>query len=164
VKLTREQLERDFGQLWPTHVRALTRLLLRSREQLEGDLDQLLILCIIGDRAGEPRRLRKLSYDAFLDGDDRGEGLPRINVQSIAECTGIPRETVRRKVRRLEERGLIRRLPDRTLVPVQQVAARELSSISDESMAYIFALSQLLAELSESDPGPGAARPGRRSR
>jgi predicted transcriptional regulator len=62
----------------------------------EGDLQQAILLAIIGQA-----RL------AALRGGDASTGPRGTNASRLAEVTGIPRETVRRKLRALEERGWI---------------------------------------------------------
>lgn len=107
MRLDRKTLERHFGNVWPTHNHAFTSLLIVCREHFDGDLDEMLILSIIGDRTLVAQRFEGLSYDDFRSGRRNDSRRKVINVQSIADCSGIPRETVRRKVARLIERGWV---------------------------------------------------------
>ncbi|MBK1716271.1 hypothetical protein [Thiocystis violacea] len=102
-----EDLARHFGRLWPVHVEAFSALLIVLRRQFGGDLDRMLVLAIIGSRTLPPRHIDGLSYDEFmvLARNEQAPDPDPINLQSIADCSGIPRETVRRKVRDLEAAG-----------------------------------------------------------
>ncbi|MCC3246073.1 helix-turn-helix domain-containing protein [Methylocystis sp. WRRC1] len=46
---------------------------------------------------------------AFLRADEIGFENAPTNASRISECTGIPRQTVRRKIQSLEERGWVHR-------------------------------------------------------
>lgn len=94
-----------FGDIWPHHNAAFNDLLIRCRRAFDGDLDKMAVLSVIGERTLTTERAAGISYDRFLDGR-RGLPCPRpINIQSISECTGIPRETVRRKIAQLIDKG-----------------------------------------------------------
>jgi biotin operon repressor len=74
-----------------------------------GDPDLTLVGEIIGMAGVEPGmrdaafRARHASFDSVVGVD----GQRAVNATSIASATGIPRETVRRKIKRLLELGLI---------------------------------------------------------
>lgn len=87
----------------------LLDILTAGREACDGDLDRFHVLLVIAQRTAEDRRFAELSLDEMLGGEI--ETLPSLttNIRSIAESTGIPKETVRRKVAALVESGLIRR-------------------------------------------------------
>jgi len=60
-------------------------------------------------------------------------------MQSIADYTGIPRETVRRKVKRLEAKAWLSRRTDGSLV-VGSRAATDLDRATGYSIDYIAAI------------------------
>lgn len=83
----------------------LSRFMTNARETFDGDLDKALIMCVVS--------LRSSRHPTFLASDDPelavraampGYGT---NVRSIADSTGMPRETVRRKVQHLIDCGWI---------------------------------------------------------
>jgi hypothetical protein len=150
MRLTRALLASHFGDIWPAHNRAFTALLVTCRRCLDGDLDQMLILSAMGERALTAQRTTGLSYRAFLDGDRRGP-TKAINVQSIADSTGIPRETVRRKVAALIERGWVTRNADDTL-EVTATAVIELAPATQATFDYFLALGNALASLPAEQP------------
>ncbi len=83
----------------------VARLLTVAREACDGDLDKALLMMVI--------TLCSSGHPDFKDIDFRDlapdTGLPGAgtNVRSLAESTGIPKETVRRKVRDLIEAGWV---------------------------------------------------------
>lgn len=110
AKSSRAIVESHFGQIWPVHVEGFTRLLILLRQQFDGDLDMLLVMAVIGE-ATLPRHLLPgdFSYGELLKGKGELVNKQDINTQSIAAFSGIPRETVRRKLERLAEKGWIER-------------------------------------------------------
>lgn len=110
AKPSRVIVESRFGQIWPVHVEGFTRLLILLRQQFEGDLDMLLVMAVIGE-ATLPKHLlpNDFSYGELLKGKGELVNKQDINTQSIAAFSGIPRETVRRKLERLAEKGWIER-------------------------------------------------------
>lgn len=144
MPVTRDFLIEHFGDLWPVHTRGFTALLIECRRHFEGDIDQLLILSVIGERTLHGDRAQGVTYHQFLQGD-RIAGIPaRINTQSVADSTGIPRETVRRKIERLIGRGWIRKNDDGTL-EVTETAAVELAPATQATFDYILAIHNALA-------------------
>jgi CRP-like cAMP-binding protein len=133
-----DDLTRDFGRIWPVHVEHFTELLIALRRQFDGDLDRMLVLAVIGLRTLPARRVRQLSYADFEAGMTVEEPSP-INVQSIAETSGIPRETVRRKVQALEAAGWIERRDDGYLA-VSAKAREDLAPGTEATFRYLVAV------------------------
>lgn len=143
MTLTRNFLHERFGDLWRVHNKEFLTLLIECRRFFDGDMDQVLILTLVGDRMLTPDRFTGLTYEDFSEGR-RGVGKPRpINTQSIADCTGIPRETVRRKVRLLMDRGWLRRRDDGCL-EVTDRAAIDLRPVTEVTFDYLLAVGRVL--------------------
>ena len=85
-------------------VEPLTSFLTVARA-VTGDLDKVLIMVTITLRSSRHPDFR--SGKAFEDGEDAAVPGFGTNVRSVADSTGIPRETVRRKVRELEAMGWV---------------------------------------------------------
>ncbi|MCR5879437.1 hypothetical protein [Phenylobacterium sp. J367] len=85
----------------------LVHFLVVARELCESDLDTLLVMMIIIQRANLHPDFPALDGQAVMEG--RIDHLPMldVNTQSIADSTHIPRETVRRKVAQLVELGWV---------------------------------------------------------
>lgn len=89
--------------LWPAHNQGLTELLIALRREFGGDLDALLILLVIGVGTDSE------NWEQVLNGSVSAKPPRPTNAASVAEITGIPRESVRRKAGKLVSRGLLTR-------------------------------------------------------
>jgi hypothetical protein len=150
----------SFGDIYPAHVTAFVDLLLVLRQEFEGDLDMMLILAIIGDRRIWQRACKEdVSYAGLgktplpLEASDAIS----INVLSIANFTSIPRETVRRKVAALIERGWVDREDNGDLCPTRK-AAIDLQVGTDATIAYVRAIVEACDRARSSDHGTGGSR------
>lgn len=119
---------------------ALCELLIVLRQQFFGDLDLMLILAIIGSRALPARNANNMTYCEFITDNSKERADQPINIQSIAECSAIPRETVRRKVHKLQELGFIER-DSSGMLKVTSKAMSQLVPATEASLHYLIALS-----------------------
>ncbi|WP_137180059.1 hypothetical protein [Roseomonas sp. AR75] len=125
--------------------------LVLCRQRL-GDLDSVVVLGVLGLSALDAarRELRQASADAAPDHyADKVPPGSAINAQSLADITGIPRETVRRKLAALARAGLIRKLPDGAwcLTPSDGGGARAREELQDVTDAAIGELARLFGRL-----------------
>lgn len=133
-------VRRNFGRIWPVHIKAFSRLLRALRVSFDGDLDLLLIMSVIAERTPNDRwiahadTLRKLLRD-----NERAPGQAPINIQSVSDYTGIPRESVRRKIAILQRKGWVSRGADGELSVTEQ-AASDLEEATGHSVAHIAAI------------------------
>jgi hypothetical protein len=122
MKLTSEQprlatlIERHYGELQPAILRHLLQWTILLREAFDGDLDSMIVLAVVGDRLVSDPNYEKLGYNELMSRPRFMPGFPQTNRRSIADSTGIPRETVRRKVAALMARGWIEERPDGSLL------------------------------------------------
>ncbi|MCU0854872.1 MAG: hypothetical protein MUF63_08225 [Rhodobacteraceae bacterium] len=110
-----------------------------------GDLQQVIVLAIIGQL-----RLRA-TRSAVLAGEDP-MAIPAercaIGASRIADVTAIPRETVRRKLELLEQRGWIERLEDGTwTLSYEDEISRARKGLSDVDQRGIDRIARLFADL-----------------
>ncbi|MFN4297578.1 MAG: hypothetical protein ACK4FB_12130 [Brevundimonas sp.] len=105
---TEARIRENYSRVAPALLSALTDYLIVSRRQAN-DLDQQLVLLVIMLRSAMARGFADLPSDKVLSGDL--DSLPTLwtNIRSIADSTGIPRETVRRKVNELIQAGQVKR-------------------------------------------------------
>jgi hypothetical protein len=143
-----EPIRSRFGDIWPTHNHAFNELLVRLRECFDGDLDRMLILRYVGERDFTPNRGRGLSYDAFLEGERNDRIRKTTNIQSVAYCTRIPRETVRRKVQQLIDRGWLLRQARGELY-VTPEAAEALQPMTAFTLEYLNAIGECILRISK---------------
>ncbi len=137
---SRAFIEEHFGTIWPIHLSAFARLLAELRARFDGDLDLLLILAVIGDRTRpENWTPELLSYRQLTRGPGEENLQYPINMQSVADYSGIPRETVRRKVGTLQKMGWIQRDAEGRLT-VSRKAAQDLEDATSVSIEYLAAI------------------------
>lgn len=126
---------------FPVHVRAFSELLVVLRDELDNDLDQGLILAVIAER-----HYAALRQQARNDGAESEEGAAHagygINAYSVSLYTDIPRETVRRKIKKLIAKGWLVCDAKGNLAPTGQ-AAKDLKKSTDATLRYIRAVSAL---------------------
>lgn len=102
--------------------RFMTEHLVRLYEAFDGDLTAAIVLGTIG----------QYNYRRYLDSQSAGTGEPLstvleagkhvpharpCNAMSVSQSTGIPRETVRRKIRKLLDKGWLQQIgPDKLVI------------------------------------------------
>ena len=146
AKPSRAIVESHFGQIWPVHVEGFTRLLILLRQQFEGDLDMLLVMAVIGE-ATLPRHLLPgdFSYGELLKGKGQQINKQDINTQSIAAYSGIPRETVRRKLERLVDKGWIERNSNGGWTATRK-GSQDLQEATEATIDYLAAIGDAIGE------------------
>jgi len=145
-----DRLRRNFGKLHAVHVAGLTRHLVECRRVFDGDLDLFLVLTIIGERTFTARNAPdNMDYAEFLQGTVHDLAPAAINLQSIADYSGIPRETVRRKIETLIEKGWVTR-DERKFVTATDHAKDSLVGLTESAFRY---LRDLEAAFAASQPG-----------
>ena len=129
-----ESIENEFARIWPAHVENFTWQLVQCRRHFSGDMDRLLVLCVIGDRTLSARNVP----DTLKSSDLGYTNVPKepINLQSIADFSGIPRETVRRKLQDLMALGWVER-DERGNFAVAPKAAADLKPLTDLTIKYL---------------------------
>ena len=133
-------IRENFGTIWPEHLKAFTRLLIRLRQHFDGDLDLMLVLAVIGERTQpESWQPEVTTYRQLTRDDGQSYFQVPINIQSIADYSGIPRETVRRKIAALQQRGWVERTGE-GYIRVGRRAAGDLEDATGESLDYLAAL------------------------
>jgi DNA-binding MarR family transcriptional regulator len=130
-------LKAGFAEIWPAHMEGFVRLMLILRRTFDGDLDQMLILAVIGERKLARRASRaEPSYDRLGYSELRDPSSVAINPHSLADYTGIPRETVRRKVVALMARGWVERSENGDLRTTAKVA-EDLQHGTEATLDYL---------------------------
>lgn len=146
-----ELIARHYGDVHPGILRHLLQWTLLMREGFDGDLDLMLVLAVIGDRTIQDGQFRNLGYHEMLGTSPIKPRVPLTNRKSIADSTGIPRETVRRKVATLLARGWIAEMPDGSLTPTRG-ASEALGPVTLRSFEILGQLGEALAAVRDLDP------------
>lgn len=100
-----------------------------SREACGGDVDKFLILLVIAVRTTQHHGFAQLTTDQLTSGEIPVFPSLGVNVRSIADSLGIPKESVRRKVAELIETGWVVREGNDLLFTVQ--AYREVAHVRE---------------------------------
>lgn len=133
-QITNEWVMDRFDDIYPTYRTAFARLLVTLRKDFDGDLDAMLVLLTLS--LGTERQ----NWGEALLGQVEQAGVVRVtNTLSISQATGIPRETVRRKLDSMAAKGWIVRDAKRNWVPTRR-AAEDLRKGSRETVDFIRAL------------------------
>lgn len=136
-----EFVRKAFTSLWPVHLSSFNKLLIQLRKTFDGDLDLMLVLAVIGDRtrpdAWQPE---PVSYRQITRRKGEEHLQVPINIQSVADYAMIPRETVRRKVQVLQEKGWVERDEEGRLT-ISPSAAADLEQSTTHSIQYLAAIS-----------------------
>lgn len=136
-KIDEAFIKDNFGSIWPSHVETLTWFLIACRRHFQGDLDLFLVMCVIGDRSFARTKVSPdLKYEKLLDETWEPYVPEALNTRSIADFSGIPRETVRRKVQDLVDLGWVER-DDSGYLKATRKAASDLAPLSEISFQYI---------------------------
>ncbi len=134
ARITDEWVLGRFDDIYPAYRLAFARLLVTLRQDFGGDLDAMVVLLTLSlgtDREGWADALR---------GDFAPSPQTRLtNTQSIALASGIPRETVRRKLEAMQARGWIVREEAGNWTPTSR-AATDLRESSRETIGFIRAI------------------------
>lgn len=135
--MSEAELRRNFGRVHALHVAALTRHLVACRRACDGDLDLFLVLTIIGERSFTARNAPSgMSLEDFAERPVSTVRSEAINLQSIADYSGIPRETVRRKLAALVARGWVSR-DAHGFYAATDLAKDNLSELTNSSLRYL---------------------------
>jgi CRP-like cAMP-binding protein len=131
---TRDLLDDRYDEIAAPLISRLVAFLSLGRRTF-GDLDRLLILYVICERSRP-------------DAAGRRPARPWTNIRSIAESTGLPRETVRRKVAQLAAEGLVSRDGNRlTLLPaIANVAGPTRAALLDMAAGHADLAERLRAQ------------------
>jgi Fic family protein len=108
-ELTRRLLRDEFAQIHPLWVERELMMLMALRRKFGNDLDKPIILGAIGQFMFQNMPGASARYEDHSSGNQPVRPNRLTNIESISTSTGIPRESVRRKVAELLEIGWLTR-------------------------------------------------------
>lgn len=132
---TKSHSRSHFAQMYPAHLAAFSTFLIRIRAVVGGDLDMALILTVIGERHFTRRVDESMPTYETMGDTETGPG-DSINTLSLAQYTGIPRETARRKVAQLVEVGWVT-IDARGNLLATAKAAEDLREGTDAALTFL---------------------------
>ena len=138
-------------------LRHLVDLCAVTRSICAGDAQKSEILLLIALRTAAHPDFATLSYEEIAGGEAASYGSLSTNVRSIADSSGIPRETVRRKVAELVAEGLVERQGNKLLL--RPSASKVIGPVREAALRLVAANYQLVsAALSQARPERGPQR------
>ena len=100
LSVKESDIENEFRNGWPPQVENFTLFLIQCRRYFNGDLDRLLVFCVISARSLLTKSMLEDGAIENLGLDhSHQEAITPTNLQTIADCSGLPRETARRKLK-----------------------------------------------------------------
>ena len=142
-------LRQQYAHLAKDFVAPMIDALNAGRACCGGDLDKLLIVLVVGMRTAEDKRILEVELKDVLSGEVQTYPSLSTNVRSIADSTGIPRESVRRKVAALVEAGWIDR--DGNNLSVTPEASRHLTTFREQLFQQALRYHQMIEGLEKQD-------------
>lgn len=100
-----------------------------AREHFQVDIEGLFILCCVNEATMRPLVLTPASPEALTASRPPDEIRGSISRRAIADRTGLPRETVRRKVQELVDRGLVMIDPHDRVRSIQALAEPTVQNV-----------------------------------
>ena len=142
-------LRRQYAHLAKDFLGPMIEALNAGRASCDGDLDKLLIVLVVGMRTAEDKRILDVAWEEALSGALEAYPSLSTNVRSIADSTGIPRESVRRKVAALVETGWIDR--DGHSLSITPEASRRLTDFRECLFQMALRYAQMIQALDPQD-------------
>lgn len=136
----------DFNRCQGIWVEEHLRLMKSLRQFFGNDMDKVMIMAAIGQQQLRDPKLPIRPYAPEADAPLLGDSARYTNVDRIAAATGIPRESVRRKVNELIAVGWVERVGTRALAVRPQAAV----DMRPATLTVFDVLDRLFAEFAAS--------------
>lgn len=137
----------NFFYLWPQHVDNFVSLLIFLRNDASCDLDDILILAIVGNSTFKSSKKEKSfifeEWEKCENSLSNFVNCNPINIQSISDYSGIPRETVRRKINNFIDKGWVFKNSRGHLRATASVRLK-LGKSTDRSIRYLSEMQSIL--------------------
>lgn len=146
TRIDRAALDRHFPQVTYETGLFMIDYLRRLNGEFENDITSAIVLGEIAQHSVRDLMKRDLPRSGkaareFVTRERVKAGLKRCNALSVAQSSGIPRETVRRKVAKLEQLGLVSRDAAGGLAVTRKVG-RQFKEFDRETLAGLVDLAE----------------------
>ena len=145
-------IEKNFNRLSSTYYNLISNWLIRAYNVF-GDIDKYLIVVYLinKDFIFFKRNGIIVSFDTFFKG--KTLEIPKINISDISKDLQLPKESVRRKIQELEEKGVIKKLKkkivvDRTIISKYFPPSNRMKTINEVANLF-YEFNKLLKEENE---------------
>lgn len=151
VPLDPEKFEKHYPQLTYETGLFMVDYLRRLNREFENDITTAIVLGEIAQHSVRDLMKRELPRSGMASGQFAGSerfaaGFKRCNAFSVAESSGIPRETVRRKIDKLVKRGFVTRDADGGLALMPGIG-EHFRSFDRQTTADLLALAERVRSL-----------------
>lgn len=140
-----DAFESNYAQVQYHYVQFLTEHLSDCAREFSGDLTKVLVLAVLGQRHIEAQTSAKR--------DEAADQPSAMSASRIADVTGLPRETVRRKLDALSAQGWVEQGPDRrwriAAVDGRSAVRRDLRDLDARGLQRLARLFASLSPLSD---------------
>jgi hypothetical protein len=138
----------NYARLNVIWTEGLIETMTNFRPTFGNDMDKVVVLAVIGQCAQRLVRANSTYEQALQSENWRVPDNALTNVQSITDSTGIPRESVRRKVNELIALGWVERLEDGSLRIVGSRVANQIRPVTERQFEIIDkTISAMISEL-----------------
>lgn len=153
TRVTNEWILERYDEIYPVYRFAFGRFLVQLRRDFDGDLDAMLVLLMLS------LDTERQDWREALLGNYTSPTYTRLtNTQSIAHATGIPRESVRRKLEAMRAKGWVIRDAARNWAPTQ-IAAEELRESTLATVAFLKSVVSVAVSATPPDENGQATEP-----
>lgn len=134
----------------------VTDHLVRMHRAFDGDLTAALVLATIASRSmqryyEEHARHAPEGLDALVEAGEHLQHMRHCNAFSVSSATGIPRETVRRKVKWLAERGWVT-VGERGELSIAPGISRKFAKFDAETVDRFLDISRRVLDVASRPP------------
>ena len=145
-------INKNFNKLSPAYFNLISNWLIRAYNVF-GDIDKYLIVVYLinKDFIFFKRNGIIVNFDTFFEG--KTLEIPKINISDISKDLQLPKESVRRKIQELEEKGVIKKLKkkivvDRTIISKYFPPSNRMKTINEVANLF-YEFNKLLKEENE---------------
>jgi hypothetical protein len=145
-------IARNYPALAPGLLGPLLDLLSLTRDVCGGDSDKFLIMLVVAIRTAAHKDFAAFTPEQLYSGEVPVFPSLGLNIQSIADSIGAPKETVRRKVTELVEAGWIARHGNELYLTGR--AAADLGPVRHQLEQMALRYHDIVEALAEDAPDP----------
>jgi hypothetical protein len=109
LKRIQEEIEAHYPVIAADLLEPLLRFMTVARDVLGGDAEKILVMLVVSVRTKQHPDFVELTPEQLSSGEMPVLPSLGVNIRSIADSTGIPKETVRRKAAELVDAGFLAR-------------------------------------------------------
>jgi DNA-binding MarR family transcriptional regulator len=143
-------INKNFSKLAPTYYKMLSNWFIRAYG-VYGDIDKYIILIYLVNKDFIFFRSNGLIVEFETFFKDKTLEIEKINISDISKDLQIPKESVRRKVEKLEKKGVIKRIKKKIFMSVNAFSSDRVNQGIKEVSTLLYEFNKLLKEEKETN-------------